>query len=108
MTETEESSSFFGNLTFWKTLFILNALFGLIIFEWAWLKVLRFRKPNTDLDELYPAYRRDDVRNWWKLKLYPGALTIMIPRAILTIIISISLYIFLTILLLGADLETPL
>ena len=47
--EKELYESYFGAfydwLTFWKVLIILNALIGLILFERAWYKTRRFRRP---------------------------------------------------------------
>ena len=42
-------------------LLILNAVFGLIIFEWSYAKSHRFRSPIKELDDLIPEWRRDDA-----------------------------------------------
>jgi len=63
-------------------LILLNAIFGAILLEISWAKLSRFRNPNAELDEHFPAFRRTDALTWRKWKLYPGAVTIMIPRFI--------------------------
>ena len=70
-----------GDVT--QQLLALNALVGLAFFEWSWYKFRRYRNPNAALDAIYPAYRRNDAKHWQKWKLYPGALTILIPRVLL-------------------------
>ena len=42
-------------------LLIINAVLGLIIFEWSWAKCYRFRNPIKELDDLIPEWRRDDA-----------------------------------------------
>ena len=79
----------------------MNAFLGLIIFEFSWGKFRRFRNPNRDLDALYPSYRRDDAIHWQKWKLYPGAVTIMLPRVIFMLLTCVGLLIWLNILMLG-------
>ena len=87
--------------SFGTILLALNALTGLIILEWSWFKFRRFRNPNRDLDALYPGIRRNDSPNWKKWKLYPGAMTLMLPRLIITTLIAISLLIWLNLFMLG-------
>lgn len=59
---------------------IVNAVLGLIVFEWAWYKTRRFRNPIIELNAQFPELSRNDAPNWRKWKLYPGALTFMLPR----------------------------
>ena len=42
-------------------LLILNAVLGIIIFEWCWSKTYRFRNPIKELDDMVPEWRRDDA-----------------------------------------------
>ena len=63
-------------------LIILNALLGLIAFEWAWYTTKRHRDPPPGLEELMPAFRRVDAHKWRKWSFYPGALTLIFPRLI--------------------------
>lgn len=48
----------------WNIVIIMNAFFGWLYLEWAWAKFRRFRKPNKDLDAVYPAYTRHDCEKW--------------------------------------------
>lgn len=92
----------------WQWLALLNAAFGILIFEWSWFRMRRFRKPNADLDALYPAYRRDDALTWKKWKLYPGAATILLPRLLFAILALCILMLVLNLLLLGHEPDTPI
>ena len=44
----------------YQILLLINAVLGIIAFEWAWFKFKRFRNPNKELSALYPGLRRDD------------------------------------------------
>ena len=68
----------------WRVkLLLANALLGLILFEWAWAHTSRFRKSILEFDDMMPGFRRDDAKQWSKWALYPGAMTIMLPRFLL-------------------------
>mmetsp|Transcript_2521 Transcript_2521/g.3499 ORF Transcript_2521/g.3499 Transcript_2521/m.3499 type:complete len:97 (+) Transcript_2521:192-482(+) len=45
---------------------------------------------------------------WKKWKLYPGAVTVLIPRVIWGIFVMLSIAIFLNIILIGHDRQQPL
>lgn len=65
----------------WSGLFLLNALIGIIFLENAWKSLKRFRNPpSKELEELMPAFRRADALKWNKWRLYPGAMTLLVPR----------------------------
>ena len=51
-------------LSFWRIVLLLNALFGVLLFEWAWAKMSRFRNPDKDIHEMFPAFRRNDAPKW--------------------------------------------
>ena len=106
MTSVHEQSD--DEFSAWKPLFIFSAIVGLLLFEWAWYRLRRFRNPNKDLDALYPAYQRSDALEWRKWKLYPGAVTLLIPRLIITVLAVVSLYIWLTICLWGHPKGEPI
>ena len=72
-------------------LLALNAILGLVGFEWAWYKTRRFRNPIQALDEQFPELRRFDAPHWAKWRHYPGAVTLMIPRILIAISIIIAL-----------------
>ena len=61
----------------------------------------RWRKPIMDLDILLPAFRRTDADKWHKWMLYPGAMTLLIPRFFLGVINVLILVIFVKISLIG-------
>lgn len=54
--------------------------------ETTWKRVSRFRKPIKEMEDLFPAFRRDDALKWSKWMHYPGALTILVPRAIILLV----------------------
>ena len=82
-------------------LIVLNALFGVILFEWAWKKTANFRTPIKELDELLPAYRRVDAVKWRKIDFYFGAMTIMIPRIVILFVIIGTLTLIIKVVLIG-------
>ena len=72
----------------------LNAILGLIAFEYSWAITYNLRKGRKDLDELHPAQvRRDDLSQKWKF--YPGAMVLFIPR-LLIFIVAIIMSLFLS------------
>ena len=72
--------------SWWFIVLIINAVIGLIILELTWCRVIKYRRSIKELDDLFPAFRRDDSHHWKKWLLYPGAMTVMIPRFILLLI----------------------
>ena len=68
----------------------------------------RYRKPIPELEELMPAWRRDDSKRWAKWKFYPGAVTIMLPRLFFGIVMAIVLCLVLKIMLIGQPLKDPI
>lgn len=89
-------------------LLLLNALAGLITFEWAWYKARRFRDPIPELDQNFPAYCRVDSHKWRKWAFYPGAMTVLYPRFLLGFPWGILAALTLKIFLCGADTQRPL
>jgi len=94
-------SSFFENSSFWNIIIFLNAFCGWMCLEWSWRKFRRFRNPNKDLDAIYPCYARADCAKWQKWKLYPGAVTILIPRMLFGAIVAMALLVWLNIIMMG-------
>ena len=92
----------------WFILVSTNAVIGLLWFEYAWAKLARYRDPIKELDELLPAYRRDDALKWSKLWLYPGAVTVLMPRMILMVVSFLLCVMFLRIALVCHDHRQPL
>ena len=86
----------------------INALLGLIGFEWAWWKLRRFRKPIAELDQQFPELARKDAPLWKKWKLYPGAVTLLVPRLLLVIIFCLLMALLLWLALICHDRRRPL
>ena len=85
--ELRESLSFEKLVrTWWFYVVVINALFGLITFEYVWYRTRNYRNPIPELDALMPAYRRLDVHKWKKWKFYFGAMTLLYPRLIYAIL----------------------
>lgn len=87
---------------------MLNAILGLIIFEYCWYKMWRFRQPIKELEDLMPAYRRYDSNKWSKWKFYPGAVTCMLPRFIFGVSCFAFLCVFLFFALIGQSMDKPI
>ena len=64
MHTAHDETSWVDYVTFWNVVILLNAVCGILLFEYNWWKMKRFRNPNRELDELYPCYRRDDIIHW--------------------------------------------
>ena len=107
-TASVNETSWVDYITFWNMVIFLNAVCGIIIFEYSWWKMKRFRNPNKELDVLYPGYRRDDIINWSKWKMYPGAATILLPRMLFLVVSMISLMIWINIFMIGQEEGVPL
>ena len=87
---------------------MINAVVGILIFEWAWRKNSRFRKPIDELDKLMPAFHRSDAQKWAKWKYYPGAMTLMIPRFLTGVLLGIALCLLMAIALIGQPRDAPI
>ena len=59
---------------------LVNAGLGVLWLEWAWYRTRRYRKPIAELNAQFPELCRYDAPGWRKWKLYPGAMTFLIPR----------------------------
>lgn len=89
-------------------LLIANAVLGIIILEWAWQRNTRFRQPIEELDNLMPAFRRNDAKKWARWKFYPGAMTLMIPRFIGGVTLGIILCMIIQVLMVGQPIDEPI
>ena len=105
--EKEMIGSWWAYVTWTNVLLILNFCLGLAALEWAWYKTRRFRHPIAELDAQFPELARLDAPKWKKWKLYPGAVTLLIPRAVLAILMALILLIVLNIALIGSDRSRP-
>ena len=109
LPEEDESSGGKWAWNSWRViLIVLNAVIGLIAFEWAWYKTQRHREVIPELDKLMPAFRRRDTHKWRKWRFYPGAMTILVPRFFLSWIAGLLAVIQINLLLIGHDMSTPL
>jgi len=95
-------------VTWLNVLLVLNAALGLTAFEWAWRKTRRFRKPIEELDAQFPELARKDAPNWKKWKLYPGAITLLVPRLIWTMLVGVIMVILLNVILICHDSSGPI
>ena len=82
-------------------LILINAILGLIAFEYAWSKTKTYRNPIEELDNKFPAYRRTDAKKWVKCHFYCGAVTLLAPRLISIIVNALLLVLVVKILLIG-------
>ena len=87
--------------SWYSILIITNAILGAILLEVAWARTTRYRKPIAALEAKMPAFRRNDSKHWRKWKLYPGAVTFMLPKFISGVSLGIVLLIILKITLCG-------
>ena len=92
----------------WLILASINAVLGLILFEWAWYKTKRARNPIQELNAQFPELCRHDAPNWQKWKFYPGAVTVMIPRAIFICGSFLALAIIISLLMVCYERRRPL
>jgi hypothetical protein len=88
---------------------LLNGIFGLVIFELAWKDTYRFRQEDEERDRLFPAFRRLDVQNWRNSKwmFYPGAVTLLPIRAIISLGSFALCCLCLHVVMLGHDSNKP-
>ena len=91
----------------WIHLLIVNALVGLALFEFAWAATKRHRTIDEARDSRFPAWRRNDVKNWSRLRLYPGALTFMPLKVFSFVLTNVFVAIANKVILIGVDLDKP-
>ena len=106
--QKSEFGEWYEYLTWTNVLLVLNAICGIAMLEWAWHKNRRFIHPITELNAQFPELHRTDAHNWRRWKMYPGAVTLMIPRMIYGTIIAVLIAIFLNIFLIGHNRNNPL
>lgn len=95
-------------ITWYYVLLVLNAILGLLAFEWGWKKTRRFRNPIEELNAQFPELCREDARHWKKWKLYPGALILLVPRLIFIFSISLLMVILVNVILICHKDSTPI
>ena len=92
----------------WKALLIANALSGAGFFELAWFVGQRFRDGDDERDDLFPAFRRTDVKNWYRLKFYPFAVTVFWLRTFMALGSFCFCCVCIKFVLFGHDFRKPL
>ena len=73
---------------YWKfflTLFVIQGVIGVLLFEWGWASAKRQLEGEEELLAQFPSYRRPDMHKWRKWKFYPGNFVMCVPR-ILTVV----------------------
>jgi len=85
------------------TFILMNALTGILLFEWAWSKTDRVRIVDEKRDNLFPAWRREDTPKWSRLRFYPGAVSILPLRFFCMILLAIILYLVTRLIFIGVD-----
>ena len=75
---------------FISTVLVLNALLGLILFEWSWANAKPIREIDEKRDSKYPAFRRYDALHWKKRNFYLGAVTLM-PFRLISMIVYVMI-----------------
>lgn len=87
----------------WLWLFVVNAVLGIGLFEYAWAQTKRHRTVDEERDSHFPAWRRYDAPHWSKLMMYPVAATLLIPRFGSFLVIFLMSSVLNKILLFGTD-----
>ena len=90
------------SLNSWPSiLLITNAVLGIVLLEYTWAKTERFRNPIPEVEAKMKAFKRNDASRWSKWKLYPGAMTVLIPRLLAPWIGAIPFYLLIKLFLIG-------
>lgn len=63
-------------------IWVLQALLGIYLVEHAFKMSNRALNAGEEFWNEFPGYRRLDLQKWSRLRFYPGAVTILVPRAI--------------------------
>jgi len=64
---------------------VINAILGIIGIEYTFIKCASILNVDEKRDSQNEAFRRLDLAYWRRIYLYPGAMTLMLPRIILGI-----------------------
>ena len=92
----------------WTIALSINAVLGVALLEYAWYKTRRFRHPIHELNAQLPELSRFDAPEWKKWKLYPGALTLLIPRLVIGLGLCVFMMLACNVFLIGHDRSKPL
>ena len=72
--------------TFFTIYMVIQAIIGILLFEWAWKKTKRVRECPKELNHKFYSFCRLDAHKWRRWKLYPCAITTMPTRLVLMIV----------------------
>lgn len=84
---------------------VINALFGIVIFEWAWAVTKPIREIDEARDSKYPAFRRYDAHKWARWKFYPGAMTLLPLRMFLAFSNLLMCWVIALIFTIGSNID---
>jgi len=84
----------------------INALVGILLFEWCYKATKPIREVDEARDSKYPAFRRYDAKKWSRWKFYPGAMTLLFFRLFMAIFNVIMCVVFTKLVCIGANLES--
>ena len=108
MDDVDLKPEVYWTWTSWRTIMVMmNAVIGLIWLEMTFYRTKRFRTVPKDLDSQFPAWRRTDVASWHRLAMYPGAMTLLLPRFLYAMITVLLVAVFCRLFLIGHNLENP-
>jgi NADH:ubiquinone oxidoreductase subunit 3 (subunit A) len=84
-------------------IFSVQAILGILLFEFAYSRTAPYRNIDEERDCIYPAFRRNDVHNWSRWKFYPGAMLLMPFRIIILIMFMLFASLICIMMCLGDD-----
>ena len=91
----------------YSKLFWINLILGILLIEYALFKCRAVLKVDEARDSKYPAFRRYDVKEWKRWRLYLIGGPIVLPRLLITILIALIFYIVLKALLVFNGVNRP-
>ncbi len=81
-----------------------NAAIGLLLYMHAWNSCGPLRaKGYKERDSKYPQYRRLDIHLWDQKKFILGAMTILLPKLLIMIVLCLSILLISTIIFFRYD-----
>jgi hypothetical protein len=106
--EGDEKPEVYWTWTNWRTVMLMmNAVIGLAWLEWTFYRTKRFRTVPKDLDNQFPAWRRTDVESWSRIAMYPGAMTLLLPRMLYGVFTVLIVAVFCRLFLIGHNMNKP-
>ena len=95
-------------LRWFSLLLIFNAVLGIIVFEWAYAQTYILRNHPKDLNALFPVQQRFDAPKWTRWNFYPGAMFLLVPRIVCTIVGMIVVVILINVTMIGKNGDEPI